>query len=319
MRKRTVITEDVEGIEVELDFEPVGDILSKKIGDKIVVAYLAYDSDPGNPMEEMDGEGRLFTKPERYGGGSITDDADWHIHLGLTEDGEPDLDLEVVIERAKEMLYALLRHNPAYQAEVIRIMLEAESSGDEVCEAIFVEWAEQWNWNKPWDWNEADEAFFATLPKFNTFAEAAWQNLYDEGKIGTYLAVPVSWCSNNHGPGTASASPTDIGSADAVWVPGPNEIENMDFTGCETYADRLKVAAKYAEGCLDTYTTWANGEVYGCVVQTHGAETGEQVGQDACWGFYGDDYADEALLNEFFNPTVEGIEREQTLEGVSND
>ena len=317
MRKRTVITEDVEGIEVELDFEPVGDILSKKIGDKIVVAYLVYDSDPGNPMEVMDGEGKLLTKPERYSNGSITDTPDWHTHLGLTEDGEPDLELEAVTDRASEKLKAILASD--FPASMVRIMMEAEASAEESLQAVVNEWSDAWGWNTGWDWNEDDQAMLDALPNYQFTCETAWNELNAEGKIGDYLAVPVSWCSSCHGPGTTSASPTDIGSADAVWVPGPNEIENMDFTGCETYADRLKVAAKYAEGCLDTYTTWANGDCFGCVVQTHDAETGEQVGQDACWGFYGSDDAEEALLNEFFNPTVEGIEREQTVEGVSND
>lgn len=352
MRKRTVITEDVEGFEVELDFEPVGDILSKKIGNKIVVAYLTHDGDPENPMEAMDGEGKLFTKPSRMAmDSSITDDSSWGSYLGLTEDGEPDLELEAVTECAFTKLMGFVASDE-YKALFVQYVMQTETTPEELVKDIFPVWADQAY--APEYFGEELSDFVFSLPNYQATCEAAWNELNAEGKIGDYLAVPVSYSSYSQG---TSIGVADLDNCNAVWVPGPNEIDNMMFlpagvdwahfsapdfpngmnvlfkgeivvsfqnyhdgfqfirdtyTDPITHADKLRTAEKYAESCLNTYVKWCNGDCFGCVVQIHDAETGEQVGQDACWGFYGSDDAEENLLNEFFNPTVEGIEREQT-------
>jgi len=43
---------------------------------------------------------------------------------------------------------------------------------------------------------------------------------------------------------------------------------------------------KTAESCLETYSSWANGEVYGWLYEVRGPD-GEVATQDSCWGYYG--------------------------------
>lgn len=301
MRKRTLITEDVEGVEIELDFEPsYNGIISEKVGDKIIVGYTTYESDSyyANPMQEGCANGTLYTKPERYGGGSITDDSSWGSYLGLNEYGEPDLELDAVAERAFTKLMGFVASDKN-RAAFIQHVMETETTPQELVEDIFPVWLDQAY--APEYFGEELQDFIAGLPNYERTCEEAWDELYAEGKIGTYLAVPVSHCSSNHGPGTASSSPTELGSADAVWVPGKDEIDNMTFPENATYAEKLATASKYAESILDDYVKWCNGDVYGVVVQTHDAETGAQIDIDTCWGFIGEDYATEALKSDFYS------------------
>jgi hypothetical protein len=290
MRKRTVITEEVEGIEVELDFEPVfGEVLKERVGDKIIVAYLAQDFDPENPMTAWDGEGALYTKPERWGGGSITDDSEWGSHLGLDHYGEPDLELADVTERATENLRAVIGKDQDFIDWCLE-EFEEFSSIEDCFDTIDFDYDRFPMWlHTMWE----------------RYLEPAWDELYAEGVIGDYLAVPVNYCSNNHGPGTASAHTASVDNCNAVWVPGKNEIDNMTFPENATYLEKFAVAEKYAKGCLDTYIYWCNGEVYGCVVQTHDALTGEQLDVDSCWGYYGYDSAIKLLKSELFDPAIE--------------
>lgn len=79
---------------------------------------------------------------------------------------------------------------------------------------------------------------------------------------------------------------------------------------------------KLAEGSLSEIMAWANGEVYGWIVERKLAtyttykdhKTGETVREtesedweqvDSCWGFYGDEYAREAATEEFDRVTKE--------------
>lgn len=52
-------------------------------------------------------------------------------------------------------------------------------------------------------------------------------------------------------------------------------------------------ARKYLAGEVETYSQWANGEVYGYDVQDK-----EGNSLDSCWGFYGIDYCREEALSQ---------------------
>lgn len=301
MRLHKTWVDEYDDAPYEVQFEPVSEVLTERVGDRLVVAYLAHDEDCENPMTSYDGEGALYTKPSRCGGGSITDTSRWGDYLGLNEYGDRDLELDVVAELCRDKLRKAIQED--FAADFTRIMLEAESNPDETLDQIFNEW---YGLYTQWGWNDDDQEFFANLPDLQSTVEQAWDEAYEAGEIGDYLAVPVSYCSSNHGPGTASADTTDLFSADAVWVPDKEAIANMNFEGCVTYADKLKVAAKYAESVLEEYIKWCNGECYGCVVETHKLVDDEwkQESDDACWGYIGYEYAEEALSSEFFKPTI---------------
>lgn len=294
MKRRTIITEVLgDGPEIKFEYEPIdGTLLQAKVADKYVVAYLVLDDGWGvNPLKDWDGNGELITSRQ----GVITDG--WpYSHLGLNDRDEKDFDLDGVEDLIKSKLVKFIQANEALRIWYVKLRLELDCEPlPEIVEALQ-------GYAPNIEWSDEDNEMFIKLPSYETLAEEAWDELYAEGKIGTYLAVPVNYCDNNHGPGTTSIDTTDIDNANAVWIPGENEIANMDFTGCTTYAEKLAVADKYAQSCLDEYTNWCNGEVFGCVVQIH-EEDGEMVNEDSCWGFIGYEHAEEALKEEFFEPT----------------
>jgi hypothetical protein len=61
---------------------------------------------------------------------------------------------------------------------------------------------------------------------------------------------------------------------------------------------------KYAQGALETYSQWCNGEVYGVCVWTYTRESiadqWDDPKRDECWGYYGHDgYTADELLSQF--------------------
>ncbi len=60
-----------------------------------------------------------------------------------------------------------------------------------------------------------------------------------------------------------------------IWENPPEDM------GAKTAEDRRKDA----QGQLDEYNCWANGQVYGYEMKTAGGRE-----KDSCWGFYGMDY-----------------------------
>lgn len=142
----------------------------------------------------------------------------------------------------------------------------------------------------------------------------AWDHLYDQGKIGTYLAVPCRWHERVHGPGTAEAYPCALEDCNAVWIPTEGDLENLVVEG-EDHQTTYDKAVKYAKGCLDEYVKWCNGETYGIVVETYTREDSESdwnlVESDHCWGFIGSEYAEEEVKG-LFEDTCESYLKGET-------
>lgn len=344
---------EYDGMAYEIPAERGTEVTEVRIGDRLIVGWLSLDEYPENPMKAWDGNGTLYTKPQRYArDSSITDDSDWHGYLGLNGDGEPDLELDAVAERTFAKLKEIMTTD--MKADMVRIMLQAEAPAEECLDAIWERWS---NGYDTWEWDEDDQAMFDTLPDYRDTAYAAWNELYDEGKIGDHLAVPVDYSSSNHGPGTASAYTTDLDSCNAVWVPGEDEIGNMTFlkpgievayegngggtTGMQfvvrdkgeyikgfdnygeallfakktyphecTYREKLKVAEKYAQGVLDVYISWCNGDVWSvntAIFVSDGIEWVEEE-SDSCGGFYGMEDAENSLRNEYIPQAVHLVE-----------
>jgi len=98
-RTHTSNSIEIDGIEVPVEFAPYYEdyVLAERVGDKMVVAYLVHDTDARNPLRDGDANGDIYTMPQRYGGGSITDDSsEIYSHLcvngGRWSDPEPDID-----------------------------------------------------------------------------------------------------------------------------------------------------------------------------------------------------------------------------------
>lgn len=310
-RSRSLMTfdspDDGADNEVELMFTPLDylDMHSELKGDKLVVAYLVHDDCPSNPMKDWDGEGELITDSC----GVITD-GNPASHLGLESmpyrrDMFKDYDCDGVYERAVELITPGLLEDEDFLEWCIENY--ENNNGHEDKRSYLLDCISSVDWGR----------YGTRIPEWLesmwlTAQEEAWDDLYDEGKIGTYLAVPVNYCDSNHGPCTASAGTTDLENANAVWVPDQCCIDNMSLTPEMTYAEKLAVAAKYADSCLDTYIMWCNGEVFGCVVETFQRNedgTWDQIAEESCWGFIGTEHAEEALKSEFFEPAVKSLEK----------
>lgn len=107
-------------------------------------------------------------------------------------------------------------------------------------------------------------------------------------------------------------------------VTGPNGIDQrfedhkaaFEFAHTLGEGDIAWQARCYAKGIVEEYAEWCNGNVYGCVVETFenvGTEEEpewEQTHEDACWGFIGSEYAQQALVDEFFKPALAGVQPE---------
>lgn len=282
--------------EFELTFEPVGDTLVKVEGNKAVIGYIAYDTDCENPMTPCDCMGEFITYDSR----SISDGNPF-VHLGLTEApyrGEISRDLEC--DGVYETAVALLKE---------RLILDSD----------FLDYCEE-NFERVGDEDKADMAFMeacidqidwgpygTVIPSWldtiwNQAQDDAWDKLYEQGKIGTYLAVPCRWHESVHGPGTAEAYTCSIEDCNAVWIPTKDDLDNIVSVG-DSYEETYTKAVKYADSILEEYVKWARGECYGIVVETYTRDDAESewelADSDHCWGFIGMKYAEKECKDLF--------------------
>lgn len=354
------ITTD-DGSEVGVQFEPLEwcDMHAERVGDKLVVAYLSPDCHPSNPMTNFDGQGKIYTKPSNYGGGVITDNLGAMLDA-LQLDGENEVNPNVVftldgVSASLEDHAAteFMNINGGYDLR-IEYLAKVDSDHDTEDEDLAINCYEDiksaiLNGNFKYDEHQA--------LMLKLYAQH-WREI-----VGPYV-VPISYCSNNHGPGTASAGvtswdgdPDDL--PDGVWVAGKDEQGNlvayppgvavgqikgedgrytpeyeltdngvrvhrgthgacwewMKANYTITPVDLQRAVEGYAEAVLSEYVSWCNGDVYGCCVETFqkvGDEDDdwESLGSDECWGFIGNEHAEQSLLDEFFKPAVEAARKE---------
>lgn len=272
--------------EFELTFEPVNNTLVKVEGDKAVIGYIAHDSDCENPMTSNDCMGEFIVGDSRS--------KNYLPHLGLEStsyrgDTFRDLECDGVYEKA----VALLKERLDGDADFYEYCLENFEPKGDPDDKYMEKCVDLIDWDDIPAWLE---------PVWNSAMNDAWDHLYDQGKIGTYLAVPCRWHESVHGPGTAQAFPCSLEDCNAVWIPTKGDLENLVVEG-EDYQTTYDKAVKYAKGCLDEYVKWCNGETYGIVVETYTREDSESdwnlVESDHCWGFIGSEYAEEEVKGLF--------------------
>lgn len=299
IRTRTIASVVHNAIEVELTFVPSDKpkVVQPTLN-TLIIGYLVHDEACGNPMKDNDAEGTLYTLNE----GVITDDKSAPSYLGLTEFGGsyygPEYDLEHagISERIAQYIHAKIQESPQLTAWMVAKMMETEENHNTLVSEI-MDWMQGYR-NTNHDWYCDEDCYAITaLGDYETLAKKAWKELYNEGKIGAYLAVPVRYIDNNHGPGTTTIRTASLEDANAVWVPDGYAQENMNFDDCPTYLEKLAVAEKYASSTLENYANWCNGDCWGVVVETFALEDGVYVRQeeDSCWGFIGSEYAEKEL------------------------
>lgn len=278
------------------------------IGNRRVLGYLVQDDCPANPMTEYDYQGTLYTWDE----GVITDD--WAAvcrALGIEDKGyyfTRDLTCGGVEELAISKFKAELEKGDHFDdfLDLCREEFLPETDEEALDANLFVrKCLDEIDWDGLPGWLDTH---------FTALKEQAWDELFAQGKIGEYLAVPVDYCHSVHGPGTTRILTTTVDDCNAVWVPDKGCLENIFAPGA-TYDELYAAAVKYADSVLSEYEKWCNGEVYGVVVCTY-TNTGTEeepewqldADYDSCWGHIGSEWAEEALKDLFDHYVKKEIE-----------
>lgn len=122
---------------------------------------------------------------------------------------------------------------------------------------------------------------------------------------GAALLIPI-YVEDGHGPYT-SVHVTTEDHANAVWVFTAAELS-------EDWTDSAEGARTYVDAMLSEYQNWANGEVYGVIIEkrvTWASEDGETMDTwedtgESVWGFIGLDHA-EAEADEMLKYAAKGV------------
>lgn len=119
------------------------------------------------------------------------------------------------------------------------------------------------------------------------------------------LVVPLRYLSSNHGPGTATLDviepDDDRTTPNAAWV-----IDAADVAS--EFGTRADALAYVAAVCAE-WQAWANGDVWGYVIEQDGAEV------DSLWGMIdGDVYADDSYVRETARESAEYMRVQANIE-----
>lgn len=304
MRKHVTFTEEVEGVDCELMHEPCEwhDILKAKVGDKIVIAYLVTDDD--HSLDDLMGDcmGRIVDAHN----GRSAERTELYALAGCDSYGEKDLDA------------VWDKHSDEASRRYIEAVLSGHSDEDTV-----TEYEERDSSYSP----REGETVAQTARRYVT-ADAeetyGWGYVMQEDTMSEVLGE--MWEEPAYYPGNPDAVMLDVydhsgqrwsisgggmqcrwdtSHGAGAWVPDKYLLEQIESDVAEGF-DRRAQCLKYAQQFLDQYNAIISGDVYGCVVETFD-ENGEQIDEDACWGFIGGDYVTETLKDGYFDPTCEAV------------
>lgn len=305
MRKHISYSEEIDGVEHELEFEPVGDtLLTQRVGDKMVIAYLVQD-DTGMDIEDLmgDGCGKLLSF-YRYGPkGDLQEGL-----AALGNDSDGSMSLEAVWEH-----YPVDATKRYIEAVLKKLNLDGVVSAMEGPDATY-------HFDR--DEGDDDETFVRKSLAQDANDARGWACvIYDEEMKDVLTEM---WHEPKYFPGDPHAQllacydhsgqfwslrgqgmqcQWDTSNSAGVWVPDDEMRADLDKDP--------KLARKYAQSFLDEYNAIISGDVYGCVVQTNDAD-GKVEDSDSCWGFVGSEHAQESLKSEYFKPAIARAKKEVT-------
>lgn len=329
------------------------EVKTKQVGDRIVVGYLAHNSDGQNPLDG-EGMGKIHHHPSsRYG----RRDSDYYDVLGLDSCGNVRVDMDAVQMYWRDLILDLDDEVFALEgleadAYRMKLRLADEEAGDYNVE-MMVRSALKYQFNL--DETEVEELAFRIEHHFIWYWPSIAERFAEQGDpdavlLDSYEHGNVSYSVSGHG--TQCYWDTSTGAA--VWVPDEyarDEIESHADVYAYAYVDttgfckgrnikyilrvqgtawtkssddwralyqlakeiaRLKkkageppkfdgrriAALELAEQAASLYTSWANGDCYGVVIGIYDLE-GNLVEEDACWGYVGSEWVEEALDEEF--------------------
>lgn len=273
----------------------------------ILLGYLAHDSDCQNPLENCDAMGVIHHHPRsRYG----SRDSDYYEVLGLDNYGDPSPDEDKVqmlwrdrvmaipselfvfseaFEASGPMQYPSSKSEPRPYNLVLQEMLADEEAGDynlwEMAKSAWCHYSDfsveamedivsRIEEHMSWDWEEVLQLCHTAD------VDAVLLDRYEHGMC-SYSVHSNGGC------------PWDTSRGEAVWV--PDKYLRQELEQVADPDERRKQAVKYANQACDIYTDWANGNCYGWVVGVFDKVDGELVQEDSCWGYIGDEHAEEEL------------------------
>ena len=312
MRQRTHYTEDFtlangDEVELTLEHEAHGDVTVVETDHGIIVGYLVQDEDCENPIESCDGMGAIHHHPRsRYG----RRHSNYFEELGLDSGGDPIIDEDKMQDMWRDAVMALplvtfylsdpkvrkVIHKESgirdYRA-ALRIALAAEAVGDycmeQQCKYAWTEYMPRGTIDAiavtvedkiKWDYPAAEQAC-----REPGNPDAVMLDLYEHG--GCMWSVA----------GTGMNCRWDTSSGESCWTPDDCLLEELK--GLEGEA-RYAKCVEYAEQACEQYNAWSAGDCYGVVTQVHD-KNGDMVESDSCWGYVGQEYAEEELASRVKN------------------
>lgn len=211
-----------------------------QVGDRIVVGYLSDDSDTPNPLEDCDGQGRIFSAHRHSNTHGEMQSA-----LAFDSHWSPDLDL--VLDHKDRLRQAWIEK--AY-CNIPFLVWADETAGARASktDAYYKRRAK-----KLWDDTDGEYNYREkSVQDFECYEDAqmqAWEELRSEGLIGDKDAVVLD-CYDHGGQswsvsGEGMQCRWDTASGGGVWVPDDSAREEIDR--------RAKV---YAFGHIITNGSW---------------------------------------------------------------
>lgn len=123
--------------------------------------------------------------------------------------------------------------------------------------------------------------------------EDDWSEILKERVDKTHIILPVykyehSGVAYNTG---GFSCPWDSGQAGFIYCSIKKAKEEYGWKRINK--DRVSKIEESLRSEIETFSNWANGSVYGYIIEDEG---GEEIDDGSCWGFYGYDYESNGLL-----------------------
>lgn len=310
---RTAYCLDTDEGDVEITFRPYceDDVLVKRIDDVLVVAYLVHDDDCDSPLTSSNCQGNIWSRNQRL---RIDDEIEVRAALGLDSGGRWAFEDDVPSLGAS--LGTLARENIFNQVNVTPEMQDAWFSSMEMDPPEDDSWKQQ----PLADWPTGLYALRAEIEDaWGHFAQAVEREVDRLGQkhwreLADPYVVPLAFSHDGRcWPTTWDGDEDDM--PDGVWVADAGARSNLPEPDAPEFAEKLLA---YAKSVTEEYSSWVEGDVYGCVVEVFDLKDPRQeetewvprLDHDSCWGFIGHSYARDALESDFFNPTVSSLSKQ---------
>ena len=302
-RTRKVSEIDVDGLTAELSFEPscVMSYMEHKIekqGGLVAVGYLVDDHDVGNPLDDCDGMGHIYSSHRHSGQHPKMQDV-----LGLDSDWQRDLSLRVIEREAESALKELVRTR--FQVDLVAFILECANnngmSRDQAIEYFAGDFTGQLPYHRE-TWLTEKVREHVTWERL---LDEAWQLARLSGQVGDPYTVMLD-CYEHGGQvwsvtGSGPQCLFDTARGAGVWVPDQCLREELDSIKTNEGIDMARSkAVEFARQALGSYNAWLAGDCYGVAVDVFSTEGDrlKRIDESAVWGYVGREWAEESLSEE---------------------